>query len=318
MIVGNSFQIRELKRTIDKIRKSTGNVLITGESGTGKELVARELRGTLADGSPAPFVSVDSATIQSSMAESLLFGHEKGAFTGADRAKSGLFEEAHGGIIYFDEIENMPIEIQAKLLRVIQEKEVMRLGASKATPLSFRVVSATNQPLDQWVTQGKFKADLFQRLNVLPISLPPLRDRSEDIPLLVEHFLKQSGRKLNFSIKTVETMKTYSWPGNVRELSNLVTYLTAMSDSDFILPTDLPAKIRGQDIQNDFKAFQQENRSFYDTIRTFEKELLTREFARHRGVISRMAASLGMDRSHLYQKLKEYQVHRPKVLSIAN
>src|SRR6185295_4562387 len=167
--------IVHLRKTIDKLAASNANVLITGETGTGKEVVARQLRRKLSDGSLAPFVSVDSATIQSSTAESLLFGHEKGAFTGAEKMTKGIFEEANGGVVYFDEIGNMPLDIQAKLLRVLQEKEISRLGSSKSIQLDFRVVCATNRDLDEMARAGQFKPDLLQRLNVLPVQLTPLR-----------------------------------------------------------------------------------------------------------------------------------------------
>jgi two-component system response regulator AtoC len=192
ILIGDSPAVRSMKKMIDKFKNSAANVLITGETGAGKEVVARSLRGTLPDGSLAPFVAIDSATIQSSIAESVLFGYEKGAFTGAERANKGVFEEANGGIVYFDELGNMPLEIQSKLLRVLQEKEVTRLGSTKTLQLDFRVICATNRDLELMVKQGLFKDDLFQRLNVLPISIPPLRERKEDLPLLIAHFLGRS------------------------------------------------------------------------------------------------------------------------------
>lgn len=177
LLLGNSLSTQKLRKTIDRMRQSSADIVITGETGTGKEVVARQFRGTLPDGTLAPFVAIDSSTIQASTAESILFGHEKGAFTGADKATQGLFEVAEGGIIYFDEIGNMPLEIQAKLLRVIQEREVSRLGSSKILPLRFRVICATNKDLEKMVGHGLFKDDLLQRLNVLPIHLSPLREK---------------------------------------------------------------------------------------------------------------------------------------------
>jgi DNA-binding NtrC family response regulator len=215
ILIGDGAAVRSMKKVIEKFRNSGANVLITGETGSGKEVVARSLRGTLPDGSLAPFVAIDSATIQSSIAESVLFGYEKGAFTGAERSNKGVFEEANGGIVYFDELGNMPLEIQSKLLRVLQEKEVTRLGSSKTLQLDFRVVCATNRDLEQMVKQGLFKDDLLQRLNVLPISIPALRERKEDLPLLINYFLKQD---LGFEITddAIELLKQYNWPGNIR------------------------------------------------------------------------------------------------------
>jgi DNA-binding NtrC family response regulator len=303
-LVGQSPSIVQLRKTIEKLRLSPANVLITGETGCGKEIVARQLRGSRPDGGPLPFVAVDSATIQSSMAESLLFGHEKGAFTGALQTTKGIFEEARGGVVYFDEIGNMSLEIQAKLLRVLQEKEVMRLGSLKPIALEFRVVAATNLDLEAMCRDGRFKADLLQRLNVLPLEIPPLRERAQDIPLLVEHFLAQHGTSgLRFTEDALGALASYAWPGNVRELGNMISYVAAMVDGPEIDVADLPPKFRDITRSNDG--------DFYSRVAAFEKELLSREFTGAEGNVSRMALKIGMDRSHLYTKLKEHGVHIP-------
>ena len=322
VMIGESPQIRALKKTIDRIRNSPANVVITGETGTGKEVVARQLRKTLPDGSLAPFVAVDSSTIQSSTAESLLFGHEKGAFTGAERTTKGIFEEANGGIVYFDEIANMPLEIQAKLLRVIQEKEVVRLGSSKPLECEFRVICATNRDLDEMVQAGQFKDDLLQRLSVLPIQLPPLRERREDIPLLVEHFLKKQpgdSGKLQFTREAVDVLGAYGWPGNIRELSNLISYVVAMTEGAEVDLADLPPKIRDAarkaaqapvaPAQGASAPASDAPGTFYDRVSQFEKTILTQEYGNCEGNISKLALALGMDRSHLYTKLREYGIH---------
>jgi two-component system nitrogen regulation response regulator NtrX len=315
VLVGKSAAMQTLRRMIEKIRVSSANVLIFGETGAGKEVVARQLRGSLEDGSLAPFMAIDSSTIQSSTAESLLFGHEKGAFTGAERQSKGIFEEADGGIVYFDEIANMPLDIQSKLLRVIQEKEFSRMGSSRLIASSFRVVCATNKNLEEMSQKGLFKDDLLQRLNVLPISIPPLRERTDDIPLLVEHFRP---KELRFAPATLEALQDYSWPGNVRELSNVIAYVAAMTESNEIEPADLPPKIRdasqkraaGPGATADGKAL--DTGSFYERIAQFEKKLLNDAYLQSEANISRMAMSLGMDRSHLYTKLREHGIHPSK------
>ena len=317
--IGESAPVLHLKKTLERIRGSSANVLITGETGTGKEVVARLLRGSEQDGSPSPFIAVDSATIQGSTAESVLFGHEKGAFTGADKLTKGVFEEADGGSVYFDELGNMPMNIQAKLLRAIQEKEILRLGSSKPLQLEFRVICATNRDLEKMIQAGDFKDDLYQRLAVLPIHVPALRERTSDIPLLLAHFAKKTAGNqppLEFSESTIELLMHYSWPGNIRELSNLVAYLRTMTDAQMVEPEDLPPKIRDQasallkrptEAASDEKAV-----NFYEAVATFEKDFLLREQNQTQGNVSRMAMRLGMDRSHLYSKLREHGLHAGK------
>jgi DNA-binding NtrC family response regulator len=313
VLIGESAQIQSLRKTVDKFRQSSANVLIYGETGTGKEVVARHLRGTLPDGSLAPFVAIDSATIQSSMAESILFGYEKGAFTGADRSNKGVFEEANGGIVYFDELGNMPLEIQAKLLRVLQEKEVTRLGSTKSIQLDFRVVCATNRDLDQMVTDGQFKGDLLQRLNVLPVNLPPLKERKEDIPLLIAHFLKKEEKlrgTLQITPEAEALLKNYSWPGNIRELTNVIAFTVTMAEQPIIDISDLPPKLRDLARHADKSVPAPESgRKFYDQVAEFEKKILHQAYATAENNISKLALSLGMDRSHLYTKLREYGIH---------
>jgi len=313
VLIGESAQIGLLRKTIEKFRQSGANVLICGETGTGKEVVARHLRGTLPDGSLAPFVAIDSATIQSTMAESILFGYEKGAFTGADRSNKGVFEEANGGIVYFDELGNMPLEIQAKLLRVLQEKEVTRLGSTKSMQLDFRVICATNRDLEQMVKDGQFKGDLLQRLNVLPLELPPLKERREDIPLLTAHLLKKEEKlhgPLQITEEAVELLKNYSWPGNIRELANVIAFTVTMADQSTIDVADLPPKLRDLARQADKLApVAEAGRKFYEQVADFEKKILNQAYATAENNISKLALNLGMDRSHLYTKLREYGIH---------
>lgn len=311
-MVGKSKSIESLRPLIEKFRKSQSNVLIHGETGSGKEVIARLLRKQLPGGDLEPFIPVDSSTIQDSTAESILFGHEKGAFTGADKLVKGVFEEANGGVVYFDEIANMPIGIQTKLLRVLQEKEISRLGSSKVIPLEFRVIAASNQNLEEMCKKGLFKDDLYQRLAVLPISVPPLRERKEDVPLLVKHFCRihaPARPNIQFAEQALQALSQYPWPGNIRELSNTIAFVLTMADQDEIDLSDLPPKFRGAP-QYEKKLTSLEG-SFYDQIARVERDLLSDAYRGLEGNISRMALTLGMDRSHLYSKLKEHGIHPP-------
>jgi DNA-binding NtrC family response regulator len=316
VLIGKSAAIEQLRNRIERVKNSSANVLITGETGTGKEVVARLLRGFTSEKQMVPFVAIDSATIQSTMAESILFGHEKGAFTGADQARKGVFEEANGGIVYFDELGNMPLEIQANLLRVLQEKQVSRLGSSKVLDLEFRVVAATNRDLENMCAKGLFKDDLLQRVNVIPIEIPPLRERLEDLPLLVNHLCrnhsKGSRSTLEWSDEAWSALLNYNWPGNVRELSNLVAYLLTMVDQSTIEVSDLPKKIlksRNSDLE---VLNSTENPGFYAQVQEFEKLLLRQAYTKSKNNLSKLAMDLRMDRSHLYTKLKDYGIHATK------
>ncbi len=315
-LVGKSQAIQRIRLLIEKVRQSSANVVIEGETGTGKEVVARMLRHNSSE-NVQPFIAIDSSTIQSTVAESILFGHERGAFTGADQARKGAFEEADGGIIYFDEISNMPLEIQSKLLRVIQEKEITRLGSTRVIPLDFRVVCATNKNLEALVREGKFKEDLYQRLNVIPVQIPALRERREDIALLADYLAEKNAtplRRIQFTEDALRVLENYSWPGNVRELNNLIAYLTAVSDRDLIDVQDLPAKLYQNTPAFDAETLSEvapdddSSRTIYDRLAAYERQLLIAEFRKQNGNISKMALSLGMDRSHLYTKLKTYGI----------
>ena len=324
-IIGNSPAIKQLMKDIEKVRRSPANVIITAETGCGKELVARHIGAV--DGKP--FVTVDSATITSTMAESILFGHEKGSFTGAISQQKGLFEEANGGTIYFDEIINMPLEIQAKLLRVIQEKEVTRVGSTKVIPLSFRVICATNKDLETMSGEGKFKDDLFQRLNVISLRIPPLRERGDDIELLIKHFLKQHSCETSptrLSGEAMQVLTKYNWPGNVRELSNLMANLcTMIADRDVIEVSDLPAKVQSKSFIDSLPlapmptaalveikhqdAFADSSMDFYKYMHAIEGQVLADLYKKYNGNISQMSKRLRVSRSHLYSKLHAHQIH---------
>jgi len=248
-LIGGTTPMKRLYRTIEKVAATDATVLVVGESGTGKELVARTLHRTSRRGE-AVFVAVNCAAIPESLIESELFGHEKGAFTGAHRRREGKFEEAHGGTLFLDEIASMPLPLQATLLRVLQERRITRLGGSGETEVDVRVVAASNRDLPQLVRDGEFREDLYYRLNVVPIELPPLRDRRDDVPLLARAFLEKAsmrhGREVgSLPPAVVRLLMDYGWPGNVRELANAVERLVLLAEDERLSMEDLPAPIRG-------------------------------------------------------------------------
>lgn len=241
-IVGSSKEMEKVFEVIRKVADTEAAVLITGESGTGKELVARSIHAN-SSRRDAPFVAINCAAIPRDLLESELFGHVKGAFTGAIRDKSGKFQVADGGTLFLDEVGDLPVELQPKLLRALQEKEVEPVGGTKALKLDVRIVSATNLNVDKAITDGTFREDLYYRLSVIPIHLPPLRERRKDIPLLIRYFCSKHGSdKITFAKDALETLTMYPWPGNVRELENSVERLLIMRNSDLISLSELPDK----------------------------------------------------------------------------
>ncbi len=247
-IVSNDSTLLDILKLINKVASATSSVLITGESGTGKELIARSLHQH-GNRSKGPFVAINCAAIPRELMESELFGHEKGAFTGAHTRSIGKFEYANGGTIFLDEISALPPELQAKLLRVIQDKEVARLGSNRTVKVDVRIVAATNSNLEEAIEQGRFRRDLYFRLNVIPVKLPPLRERQGDVRLLAQHFLNRFNLQLNreirgFTTRASQTLERYHWPGNIRELENLIERLVVLGrDSELISYEDLPLEI---------------------------------------------------------------------------
>src|SRR5712671_547748 len=243
-LVGTSPAIRAVFDTLVRVAPSSSSVLIQGESGTGKELIAQALH-RFSRRALGPLVAVNCAAIPEQLLESELFGHVRGAFTGAQQARTGRFKLADGGTIFLDEIGEMPLLLQGKLLRVLQERVIEPLGGNKAEPVDFRVVAATNKDLEALAAEGKFRLDLFYRLNVVPLVLPALRERTGDVPILVRHFLdKASAKDLSFAPAAMDALERYAWPGNVRELQNLVERLAVLKGSGEITVADLPAPIR--------------------------------------------------------------------------
>ncbi|HKQ79509.1 MAG TPA: sigma-54 dependent transcriptional regulator [Blastocatellia bacterium] len=304
-IIGASKPMRELFEQVAKVARSMSTVLITGESGTGKELVARAIHDT--SGRGGAFVPVNCAAIPSELIESEFFGHTGGAFTGAKGARPGLFEAADGGTIFLDEIGELPLMMQPKLLRVLQDSTVRRIGADRERTVKVRVVVATNRDLETEVRDGKFREDLYWRLNVIQLSLPPLRKRPFDIPLLIEHFVARyaeaSGSPpLEVSAEALAILTAYSWPGNVRELENVIERAVAMTGGAVLMPDGLPDRLRSG---NHAASVLNHARESQMTLRQLEQTYVAETLRRAGGNKSRAAEMLGLDRKTLYRKLEE-------------
>jgi transcriptional regulator with PAS, ATPase and Fis domain len=279
-------------------------MLLTGESGTGKELVARAIHA-LSPRKENEFVPVDCSALVESLLESELFGHVKGSFTGAFQTKHGLFELANHGTFFFDEISNLSLNIQAKLLRVIQEREFMKVGSQKRIKLDIRIIASTNRDLQEAIKEGTFREDLYYRLSVVPIRLPPLRERTADIPMLVEHFIdkhnKMSGRQVqSISKRALETLSSYSWPGNVRQLEHTIERILILEDCEVIEPEHLPAIITQR--QGEFQVFSEEG----FTLEELEKRYIQFILRRTKGKRQEAAHILGINRKTLGAKIKKY------------
>lgn len=304
-IVGYSAKMRELKNFSHKVAKSDSTVLITGESGTGKELFAHAIHAE-SKRKMGPFIRVNCAAIPDSLLESELFGYEEGAFTGAARrGKKGKFELAHHGTILLDEIGDMPLPLQAKLLRVLQEKEVERVGAVRATPIDVRVIASTNQDLLARIKEGKFRADLYYRLNVVSLSIPPLRERLEDLPELVSNLLKQLAESTGIVVRAIDdevwsVLRSYSWPGNVRELRNLLERAMHLLDGDVLRKEHiwLPAS---DDTRGNAPV-----RSLKETLEAAEREALLQAVRQADGNKQEAAKLLQISKSSFYAKWEKY------------
>lgn len=303
-LIGKSSSMQKIYDLIERISDSTSNVLITGESGTGKELVAKAVHysGARKEG---PFIAVNCAAIPETLLESELFGYKKGAFTDAKTDKKGLIFEATGGTLFLDEITEMPPMLQAKLLRVIEEREVRPLGDTRSYPIDARIVSASNRDIQELIHDGRFREDLYYRLKVIDIELPPLRERREDIPLLVQHFINRFGKEpkriSGVSEDALSILTNYLWPGNVRELENVIQRAIALSQHEVILPEDLPTFMReDRDVNLIEKGLGQKY-----TIDQLEKEYIRKVLIEVGGNKTKAAEILGLDRKTLYRKLEE-------------
>jgi two-component system nitrogen regulation response regulator NtrX len=316
-IVGNSPEIQQLKEQIKIVAPTNGWVLINGENGTGKELVARGIHA-LSLRADRPFVEVNCAAIPEELIESELFGHEKGSFTGALTKKRGKFDLSNGGTIFLDEIADMSLKTQAKILRILQEQKFERVGGTEMIYVDVRVIAATNRDLKEEIQKTKFREDLYYRLNVIPIVVPPLRDRKTDIPLLVEHFIAEFCLDNNKELKKIspEAMSllvAYSWPGNVRELKNIVERMVIMTRGAVIEAKDVPDPIQEQHkAPMEFSFF--EFGLLRDARREFEKRFIMKKLMENDENISKTAEVIGIERSNLHRKIKSYGIEMKKEL----
>jgi DNA-binding NtrC family response regulator len=321
-LIGNSEAMTRVRSMIDKVAETDATVLVRGESGTGKELVARELHERNSVRRNGAFVAVNCAALPSELIESELFGHEKGAFTGAASRREGKFEQADGGTLFLDEIGDMSSNVQAKLLRALEERRIERLGGNESIPVDVRIVSATHRPLEQEITNGNFRADLFYRLRVVTIEIAPLRERREDIPILVDTFLRTASERYELPQRplhqaALRRLMEYNWPGNIRELRNTIDRAAIMADGDEVTVKDLPDEITAglpttpvadddtsEGLRIPFTADFREDR------REFERRYITRCLEHTQGNVTRAAEILDMHRQSLQHKLRQLGLGR--------
>jgi DNA-binding NtrC family response regulator len=315
-IIGDSKKIQKVFETIEKVADTESTILILGESGTGKELFAKAIHYN-SRRQVGPFITVNCAAIPSELLESEVFGHEKGAFTDAIRTRIGRFELANGGTIFLDEIGDMSLSLQSKLLRVLQERQFERIGGVKPIKTDIRIIAATHQDLEKAVEEGKFREDLYYRLNVIPIEIPPLRERKTDILLLVNHFLKQFSNNKNRSIweinqEVMNRLIQYHWPGNVRELENVIERMVTLSSGDTITLQDLPEMLRNYPVEKPSVTYEiPEGGISLDTaINEFEKKLIIQALNKKGWIKNKAAQFLNLNRTTLVEKMKRKNILR--------
>ncbi len=308
-IIGESRELLKVLEKVKKIAPTEATVLITGETGTGKELIAKAIHN-LSRRADKPFVSVNCAALPEQLLESELFGHAKGAFTGAISARRGLIEEAHGGTLFLDEIGDTPLSIQVKLLRALEDKTIRRLGENRTITVDVRFIASTNRHLEEAIRRKEFREDLFYRLNVISIHLPPLRARRSDIPLLANHFLRlysERERKavVGFTESALSLLINYDYPGNVRELENIVEQAVTIAVGEWITPAELPPSVREHGYNPPTKEIE---RALHDV----ERDLIVEAIERNQGNLEKAAKDLGMSRTTLWRKMKKYEVGKPR------
>jgi transcriptional regulator with GAF, ATPase, and Fis domain len=338
-IIGNSQGIRDVFGVVEKAARSDSTVMIFGESGTGKELIARALHQNSKRESK-PFIAVNCGAIPDGLLESELFGYEKGAFTGASHTRIGRLELANEGTVFLDEIGDMPTALQVKLLRVLAEQEIDRLGGSKPVKVNVRFITATHRNLEDAIKEGKFREDLYYRLNIIPIVIPPLRDRKSDIPLLVQHFLKKCNENQDqqakvISDETIQMLANYSWPGNIRELGNFIERMVVLSMGGNITPRDLPEKVLGEVPRENLPPMEKSGcelsptdmlqnglkQSFFiglpegginlkNAVEEFERGLITEALEKTNWVKNKAAGLLELNRTTLVEKIKKMDLKR--------
>ncbi len=328
-LVGKSLAIQNIQELIKRVAPTTGSVLITGENGTGKELVAHSIFQQSSRFN-RPFIEVNCAAIPEELIESELFGHEKGAFTGATQLRRGKFDLAHGGTIFLDEIADMSLKTQAKILRILQEQKFERVGGSQTISVDVRVVAATNKDLKSEIQKGNFREDLYYRLNVIPFHVSPLRERKDDIELLAGHFLKEfcgthAKKAREITKEAFEVLTAYPWPGNVRELRNLIERLVILTtESEDGTPIQaavilshlrdeaLTAFVPVESVESQSSSDSQGSRSLKDARQEFEKDFILKTLKDNEWNVSRAAAVLGVERSHLHRKIKSFGINPPE------
>jgi DNA-binding NtrC family response regulator len=314
-LIGSAPAMQEIFNLVERIAHTDVPVLIRGESGTGKELVAGAIHEA-SRRSSGPFVAMNCAAVPETLLESEFFGHERGAFTGAVRARPGRFRQAHGGTIFLDEIGAMRVDLQAKLLRVLQDHQIQPLGSTGSMKVDVRILAATGENLEEAIREKRFREDLFYRLNVVPIDLPPLRERLEDIPLLVDCFLSKSAKKferepVGVSSELMDRLQAHPWPGNVRELENCVERMVLLARSDRLTPADLPPNIRrgtepGEEVDNSFQLPAAGVR-----LQELERHLIVQALERTRGALGPAARLLGISYKTLQYRVQKYDIRRP-------
>jgi DNA-binding NtrC family response regulator len=313
-IIGQSRSMQVMYKMIERVARTDSTVLIMGESGTGKELIANAIHFN-SERRDKPIIPINCGAIPEELMESELFGHEKGAFTGALKDRRGRFELANGGTIFLDEIGEMSPKLQVKLLRVLQERKFERIGSSRTIEVDVRVIAATNKDLEKTVAAGKFREDLFYRLNVIPFIVPPLRDREGDIPLLVNHFLREHCLKKDIPLKTIsrealQALQEYDWPGNVRELENVIERLVIMTEGDDIQLRDLPERMAPQTIMPVHPTLEigTEGIDLKKTLEDLEHHLIMEALRKAGGIKNKAAKLLGLNRTTLIEKMKKKEI----------
>ncbi|WP_103030368.1 sigma-54-dependent transcriptional regulator [Salinibacter altiplanensis] len=313
-IIGESAEIQEIKDTIQRVAPTEARVLVSGENGTGKELVAKWMHHK-SGRAGEPMVEVNCAAIPSELIESELFGHEKGAFTGATEQRIGKFEQAHEGTLFLDEVGDMSLSAQAKVLRVLEENEIERVGGEHTIPVDVRVVAATNKDLMEEIEAGQFREDLYHRIGVILIDVPPLRDRREDIPLLTRHIAERVAQRnglppKDFSEEAIQRLQRYDWRGNVRELHNVVERLLILAENPVIEGDDIDRFVRAGTDEGPTQDLIEAYDDFSDARDQFEKHFIQHKLHEHDWNVSQTAETIGIQRSHLYNKLNKYGLER--------
>lgn len=315
-IIGESDAIQKIKNTIEKVAQTNSRVMVTGENGTGKELVARWIHEK-SNRSSGPFVEVNCAAIPADLLESELFGHEKGAFTGASRQRIGKFEQSSGGTLFLDEVGDMSADAQAKVLRALQENTIIRVGGTEKISVDVRVISATNKDLLDEIESDEFREDLYHRLNVIPIHVPPLRERREDIPLLADRWLEQLAEKdimfsgISFTDEALDELKKQDWSGNVRELQNAIERLGLLAENSQITKEDVEdLTLSGSRRNGEVENLLESTDNFQHFKESVERLFLLRKLEEHDWNISKTAEAIDIQRSHIYNKMKKYDIER--------